>query len=359
MGLSTIAAVENRPEMLTHFLDRLLPSIKIGEDELILVSDACRDARVLKCLKQVARSTESVKVIFLNEKVGYGPACNIAAQKAGTETLVFINTDVFPDFGAVQILADEVQTDLNVGAAQGLLIYPQTNRVQSTGHIFHDYLNFHALEGRKVDDYLVQERQERQALTSAFYAIRRETFQQFGGFDEFFFNAWEGMELSLRLKDSGMRCIYTPAARAFHVRGGGRRHFLLDETQQSAYFWAKWGNRIQNDLVALLERQLTPELKSPNYFAVNCGSTSTWRQTLEQLGLKVQSEIEVPDRFEEQVCLYDNLAHTVLTHATPLLFFSDHFEQLVRNRAWFRARQASRDLVIDLRGNVMLGVDLA
>jgi len=359
MGLSTIAAVENRPEMLTHFLDRLLPSIQTAEDELILVSDACRDARVLKILKQLARSNESVKVIFLDEKVGYGPACNIAAKEARTETLFFINTDVFPDTGAMHILAEEVQADPEVGAAQGLLIYPQTSRVQSTGHIFHDYQNFHALEGRKVDNYLVQQRQERQALTSAFYAIRRETFEKFGGFDEFFFNAWEGMELTLRLTNSGMRCIYTPRARAFHVRGGGRRHFLLDETQQSAYFWTKWGNRIHNDLVELVERQLTPELKSPNYFVVNCGSTSTWRQTVEQLGIRVQSQIEVPDRFEEDVCLYDNLAHSVLTHPAPLLFFSDHFEQLTRNRAWFRTRQASQDLIIDLRGNVMLGVDLA
>jgi len=359
MGLSTIAAVDNRPEMLTHFVDQLLSSLRIGEDELILISDACRDARVLKCLKQLARSKESVKLILLNEKVGYGPACNIAARKARTDTLVFIDTDVFPDVGALQILADEVQADPIVGAAQGLLVYPQTNRVQSTGHIFHDYLNFHALEGRELDHRLVQQRQERQALTSAFYAIRRETFQQFGGFDEFFFNAWEGMELSLRLNHAGMRCIYTPAARAFHVRGGGRRHFLLDETQQSAYFWTKWGNRIKNDLVPLLTQQLTPSLKRVHYFGVNCGSTSTWRQTLKQLGLRIQSQIEVPDRFEEHVGLYDNLAHAVLTHPSPLLFFCDHFEQLTGNRAWFRSRRASKDLVIDLRGNVIRGCDLA
>jgi len=358
MGLSTIVAVDNRPEILTYFLHQLLPSLKT-EDELILVSDACRDARVLKCLKEIERITQSAKTIFLDEKVGYGPACNIGAQKAGTEVLVFINTDVFPSPGATQILADEVESDPSVGIAQGLLIYPQTNRVQSTGHIFHHYLNFHALEGRKIDDLLVQERQDRQAITSAFCAIRRKVFHQFGGFDEFFFNAWEGLELSLRLKNSGLRCIYTPAARAFHVRGGGRRHFLLDETQQSAYFWSTWGKRIQNDLVALLERQLTPELKRPNYFALNCGSTSTWVQTLEQLGLSVQSQIVLPDRFEEQVCLYDNLAHSVLTHPTPLLFFSDHFEQLTGNKAWFELRQDSKDLVLDLRGNVMLGSDLA
>jgi GT2 family glycosyltransferase len=359
VSLSVIVAVDNRPQMLTYFFDQLIPSLKPGEDEIIVVSDACWDARVLKDLKRLARSTGFVRLIQLSEKVGFGRANNIGVRAATSDTLVFINTDVFPDAGAVQILADELQSDLSIGAVQGLLVYPQTYRVQSTGHIFSEYLNFHALEGREVDHPLVLRRQQRQALTSAFYAIRRETFISLGGFDEFFFNAWEGMELTLRLSHAGMRCIYTPIARAFHVRGGGRRHSPVDETQQIGYFWAKWGSRIKNDLVTLLAEQLTAENRHAKYFAINCGSTSTWIDTVDQLGLNVQGHIQVPDRFEAHVCLYDNVSRAVLVHAAPILFLADHFEQLSGNRAWFHSRENRGDLVIDLRGNVLPTDELA
>ncbi len=358
MGLSTIVPVDNRPELLTYFFTNLLPFLRPGEDELIIVSDACWDSRVLKSLKRLAKHSDLVRLMLLREKLGYGRACNLAASKARKEVLLFINTDVFPQTGALQILGDEVRNDPSVGATQGLLIYPQTNRVQSTGHIFHDYLNFHALEGCQVDNRLVQTRQERQALTSAFYAIRREVFEKFGGFDEFFFNAWEGMELTLRLTHAGMRCVYNPTAQAFHVRGGGRRHYLLDETQQAAYFWAKWGSRIKNDLEDILRQQLTPQLQRFDYLAINCGSTSTWRNAIERLHLRVQSTMALPDRFEENICLYDNLSHSVLDYPGSILFFSDHFEQLANNREWFRARQSKGDLVIDLHGNLLAGSEL-
>ena len=353
MSLSVIVAVDNRPQMLTYFFDQLTSSLKPGEDEMIVVSDACWDARVLKDLKRLARSNGFVRLIQLNEKVGFGCANNIGVRAAMSDTLVFVNTDVFPDAGAVHTLADELQTDPSIGAVQGLLVYPQTYRVQSTGHIFSEYLNFHALEGRAADHPLVLRRQQRQALTSAFYAIRKDTFARFGGFDEFYFNAWEGMELTLRFSHAGMQCIYTPNARAFHVRGGGRRHSPLDETQQIGYFWAKWGSRIRNDLVTLLAEQLTTENLRARYFAINCGSTSTWKALIDQLGLSVQGHIQVPDRFESHVCLYDNVSRAVLVHASPLLFLADHFEQLAGNRAWFHSRENRGDLVIDRRGNVL------
>lgn len=358
MSFSIIVAVDNRPQLLTYFFDHLIPSFSADEDEVIVVADACWDMRVLKDLKTRAKRADFFRLVQLTEKVGFGRASNIGAERASTDTLIFINTDVFPDPGAVQTLAEEVQSDQTIGAAQGLLIYPQTHRVQSTGHIFSDYLNFHALEGQKINHPLVQRQQERQALSAAFYAIRKETFQRFGGFDEFFYNAWEGMELTLRLSHSGLRCVYTPKARAFHVRGGGRRHLPLKETQQVGYFWAKWGNRIKNDMIPLVAEQMTASNLKARYFAVNCGSTTTWKGTLHQLGLNVGADIQVPDRFEPHICLYDNLAHAVLINPAPILFFADHFEQLSGNRAWFQSRGTSGDLIIDLRGNVISTTDL-
>jgi GT2 family glycosyltransferase len=345
--------------MLTYFFDQLFASVDPDQDEVIVVSDGCRDVQVLKTLKEQESQVNFLRLLSLPEKVGYGRASNIGAAESNADALVFINTDVFPNPGAIHVLAEEVRHDQSIGAVQGLLVYPQTCRVQSTGHIFYEFLNFHALEGRQVEHPLVQKRTERQALCSAFYAVRREIFMQFQGFDEFFYNAWEGMELTLRITDAGMRCIYTPKAQAFHVTGGGRRHLPLDETQQAAYFWSKWGTRITNDLISLVAEQLTPTILEPTYVAINCGSTTTWKNTLQSLRLKVRQEIQVPDRFESRICLYDNLPRAVLEYPGPLIFFADYFEQLTGNKSWFQARAHTTDVIIDLRGNVLSSRELS
>jgi GT2 family glycosyltransferase len=339
--------------MLTHFFDNLLPSLTRGEDEVVAVIDGCWDARVLKDLKLIEAQSGLVRVLVLPEKVGFGKASNIAARLAEKEVLLFINTDVFPKGNAISVLADIVAGDATIGAAQGLLIYPQTGLVQSSGHVFGDYVNFHAYEGRQVSDSRVQRVHKRQALTAAFYAVRRHVFEQACGFDEFFYNAWEGLELTLRLSQSGMTCLCTPAAIAYHIRSARRRHFTIDETQQIAYFWTKWGGRIANDLVPMLVEQLTDEHRRESYLAINCGSTSTWMRTITDVGLRTGDHIELSDRFEGHICLYDNLSRSVLGHGGPLLLFADHFEQLSANQEWFRARLDQRDLILDLRGNVM------
>lgn len=358
MGFSVIVAVDNRPQLLTYFFDHLISSLKPGEDQLIVVSDACWDARVLKDLKRLSQKNSLVKIIYLKDKVGFGPANNIGAKEATEDKLLFINTDVFPEPGSMQALADELQSDPSIGAVQGLLLYPQTYRVQSTGHVFFEYLNFHALEGRAADNPLVLRRQQRQALTSAFYGIRRQTFIRLGGFDEFFYNAWEGMELTLRISHEGLRCIYTPKARALHIRSLARRHSPLDETQQIGYFWAKWGAIIKNDLLSILTEQLTEERIEEKYLAINCGSTSSWKDLIDRLGLNVEGHLQIPDRFEPLICLYNNVSRAVSKNGAPILFVTDHFEQLTNNRAWFRTRGMRGDLVIDLRGNVIPAEEL-
>lgn len=44
------------------------------------------------------------------------------------------------------------------------------------------------------------------------------------------------MELGLKITLNGGKCYYNPLAKAFHIRGGGRNQYKIDETSQSAYF---------------------------------------------------------------------------------------------------------------------------
>ena len=50
-------------------------------------------------------------------------------------------------------------------------------------------------------------------------AYRTAAFREVGGFDETFFAYWEDVDLALRLRLAGHRCVRAPAARALHKHG--------------------------------------------------------------------------------------------------------------------------------------------
>ena len=81
---------------------------------------------------------------------------------------MFINTDVFPQRGSIELLLNCLKKHHEIGAVQGLLLYPQNMRVQSTGHVFSDYMNHHLYNGRHSTEICVKTSAKRQALTTAF-----------------------------------------------------------------------------------------------------------------------------------------------------------------------------------------------
>ena len=50
-------------------------------------------------------------------------------------------------------------------------------------------------------------------------AYRLPAFQELGGFDETLFAYWEDVDLALRFREAGWRCVLAPDARALHKHG--------------------------------------------------------------------------------------------------------------------------------------------
>jgi GT2 family glycosyltransferase len=208
--ISLLVGILNPPELTENFLCWLAGDLKDDDVELVIVCDGDSNVRTHRLLRDAEATSRNIRVIFQDRSVGYGAANNLAAYEAKGEVLVFLNSDTFPTKGAVRALANFVKSDERVGVAQGLLIYPHNLRVQSTGHIFGPYFNHHALAGRSTSAPVVGRAADRQALTSAFYAVRRTDFISNNGFDEFYLNAFEAMEFALKMHLKGYRCVYHP-----------------------------------------------------------------------------------------------------------------------------------------------------
>ncbi len=353
---SIIISVDNNFELIENFFSHLF-NLQLNEDifEYIVVIDSCRDIKTINYLKNLNSTLKNFNLTILEDRVGYAIANNLGVTKAKYEYLLFINTDVFPEKNAIQELLKYLIQNLNIGCVQGLLLYPQTNKVQSTGHIFTYYLNRHALKNLDKNEPIIQIIQERQALTSAFYMIPKKIYNKMKGMDEFFFNAYDGMELSLRISINGYKCMYYPKAVAYHATGASRNFMKINEEQQIAYFWVKWFHQIKVDLEDLLLLQINQNMLNKKYFVIDFGTVNLlWEETLRKVGISFDKIYKVDTKFKLNGNFLVSLPFSFQQTNMPLLFICDEYTDIIANNEWFKNRRNKNDVIFDLNGNVIL-----
>ncbi|MCM1212486.1 MAG: glycosyltransferase [Blautia sp.] len=353
MRYSIIVALDNNFALTNNFIENLLLTTDFEDDgELIIVSDGCNDIHTIEYLKDLSNNFSSITVIYNNIKQGYGKSNNIAADASSGNILVFINSDVFPVHGSIHSLVSYLEKNISiVGAVQGLLIYPQNNKVQSTGHLFMDLQNEHVYQDCDVKKDIIKKEGCRQALTSAFCAIPRNVFIKNGKFNEHYYNAYEGFELTLKINLSGVKCMYYPEAIAYHIGGGTRNSMDICEVQQGKYFIQNWGNKIMTDIEQYIIPQLSKDIQKRMYSTIVLSQLTGWETIIKVLELNINGYIYHPCSGE--INLYQLFPYSFLDFGGNYLFIVDSIKYISKNYNWIKNRKNSYDIAIDSHGNVI------
>lgn len=353
MRYSIIVALDNNFALTNNFIENLLITTEFKNDgELVIVSDNCNDIETIKYLKSLSDKPFPINVIYNENKLGYGKSNNIAVENSRGDILVFINSDVFPEKGSIQLLVSYLEKNAStVGAVQGLLVYPQNNKVQSTGHLFIDLQNEHVYQNCDIEKAVVKKEGSRQAITSAFCAIPRDIFIKNGKFNEYYYNAYEGFELTLKITLSGLSCIYYPEAMAYHIGGGTRSSMDICEIQQGKYFVQHWGNKIVTDIEQYILPQLNSAIRKRMYSVILFSQLTGWETVIENLGFNTNGYIYQPQGGE--INLYQLFPYYFLNFGGNFLFIIDSIKNMAGNYNWIRNRRNFSDIIIDSHGNVM------
>ena len=160
---------------MSNFFGFLLPSVK-PDDEIIIACDGCDSTATMDYLNSLAQIDLRIRLIKLKEKLGFAKVNNLAVNVATSETLVFINTDVFPNNDCINKMICALNSDEKIAAVQPLLLYPQSGLVQSTGHVFSEFKSGHLFSMRKSTDKIIKQSASRQALTMALCAVKKKVF---------------------------------------------------------------------------------------------------------------------------------------------------------------------------------------
>lgn len=200
----------NARGLLTEALEAL--EAQTVEHDVVVVDNASTDGTA----EHVAERFPRVRVLRLEQNAGFGRAINRGVALADTDAIVLINNDVVcePEFLAriLEPLAGGVAMVAGV-----LLQHDRPALVDSAGIELDTTLrSWDAFWNRPVSE--LDERDPVGPCGGA-AAFVSSAFRDVGGFDETFFAYWEDVDLALRLRLAGHRCVRATAARALHKHG--------------------------------------------------------------------------------------------------------------------------------------------
>ena len=351
MSASIIISIDSLQTHTKTFFYLLSVYPTIPNYEIIIVDDS--EHHDIDCDFFNVYPTLNYKLITTTHKMGYGKANNLGAKNASNDILVFMNDDIILDNNCLEIITTDIISGI-ADAVQPKLVYPQTGKIQSTGHTFTEYSNAHIFENASENTVVASISGKRSALTTALCATKKVLFEKMGGFNEAYFNAWEGMEYCLKLSANGYTCYYDSNAKAYHIRGGARGMYKLNESSQSAYFWSKWKGLISEDLHVYYNLQLNDSVKNRDYFVLNFSNVTDAIAILKKCGFQTMTQINYM-HYSGLSCIdfLKLVPFRLCQYNHPLIYFCDNQKQVVNNVLWFKYRRESSDIIMDLSGNVL------
>jgi len=355
--VSVIVPVYRNTTLVEYCLTALLEHLPTGA-EVIVVDDASGlDTAAL------LRKFGQVSVVEHQENKGNTVAYNTGAAAARGDVLAFVDSDVFVPDGALNEFESLIQRDSKLGAIGSILLYPHDYTIQHAGIAFDQWTVTHLYVGRRLDELELERTVERQAVTAAFFACRRDIFAQVGGFSETYRDGLEDVEFCLRCRELGLKNLLTTGIPAMHMESATRGPYKqIRRVYNYSVFFSRWAGRFQPDLGQYLRTSAKRALAS----WASCGNptpvinfcpTPNWLELAEPLtesGIRLGTihnlsgtlaETDTVDLFKTVPLAFQRLPSTIV-------FIVEHFSQLLQNRLWFAWRQRP-DIVIDRHANVL------
>lgn len=203
-----------------------------AETRVTLVDNASAPAQ--RELLAEAELPAATRLVLSEENSGYGTAANRALATGTAETVCVSNADVLPDPEALAVLATTAATEPRAGMVAPAFDDDVTGyhaelpgAIAVLGQAFAGSFMRRAVLSPPPGETL-----EIGQPSGACFAMRRETWERLGGFDEGFHLWYEDVDLAKRLRDAGHRNLVVGSARVHHANATSFRQ-LDGRTRQT------------------------------------------------------------------------------------------------------------------------------
>lgn len=195
--ISIIIPVLNEIKLTISCLQSI---VKFKQDNIeVIVVDNGSSIINHKILKTYCKLYAYIKLVRLPHNLNFSVGCNYGFSQSSGEYIVFLNNDTSVTKNWLSPLITCIKQQ-DIAMAQPLLLYPN-NTVQCAGVVFgNDGFGVCRGEGKSCDDGNISYSTACPALTGACMMLRADDFIRLSGFDAWFVNGQEDIDLCLRIQ---------------------------------------------------------------------------------------------------------------------------------------------------------------
>jgi GT2 family glycosyltransferase len=301
ISVAVVVPSWNSADLLPRCLDSLAGQ---GELELVVVDNGSADGSI-ELLRE-----RGIPHLTLPSNVGFAAAVNLGAARVEAEAVLVLNADTVLEPGCVDALTAALAADPGLGGVQPRILQmevgaseagagavgdPEAARLYSAGMaLTRDGRAFETGAG-EVQGSVARERREVFGVCGAACLLRRELFDELGGYDESYFSFYEDVDLNVRARVAGWRFGYVPEAVVWHL---GNASWLANAPRPGA-----WNARLVARNRVVTQAKFMPARALPRIAAVEAGSllrAARQRRLAATLRGKLDGLARVPQSLRER-----------------------------------------------------------
>ena len=259
--VTIIIPTRDRVELLARCIDSITSRSAYSPYDIVIVDNGSTLPESSAYFEQATRDAR-VSILRVDEPFNFSRLNNLAAHQARGTILCFLNNDmevISPHW--LEEMVSLASRD-EVGAVGAMLYHPD-DTIQHAGVILGMggvAAHAHRDMPRGQAGYFGRATltQALSAVSAACLMVRKAAFEHVGGFDEGLAVAYNDVDFCLRLRQSGLRNVWTPFAELYHFESASRGA----DTQGTAR------TRLQSE-AELLRRRWKEALAADPYFNPN------------------------------------------------------------------------------------------
>jgi GT2 family glycosyltransferase/ubiquinone/menaquinone biosynthesis C-methylase UbiE len=242
-GTTIVVPVRNHLSLTQRCIERLAADYRDRDAvEIVVVDDGSTDGT-----PEYLETAAGIRTVRHVESAGFAASCNDGAAAGSGEYVVFLNNDTMGEEGWLDKLVAYADANERAAIVGARLLY-QNGTIQHAGIVFGaDLIPRHVYRGFPADHPAVSKPRCFQAVTAACMLIRRDVFEEIGGFDTSFVNGFDDVDLCLRAGERGAETHYCPESVLVHLEAATRGEDADLFRRNVDRYLERWADRVQRD----------------------------------------------------------------------------------------------------------------
>jgi O-antigen biosynthesis protein len=251
--VSIIIPTKNNIKILHRCMDSIFKKTDYFNYEILVVDNQSTQSQELLSYYAELEKLPNIRIIEYNLPFNFASLNNYAVSQANGDHVLFLNSDI-------EVISREWLSAMlehsqrnEVGAVGAKLLFPD-GLIQHCGvilglgtvaaHPYRMYSNRPGYFGWVDIIHNVS------AVTAACMMVKKQIFQEIGGFDENLAIDYNDVDFCIRLREKGYLIVYTPYAQLYHLESYIRGYADTPEKRKRRlkeieYFNSKWGPLIE------------------------------------------------------------------------------------------------------------------